>query len=84
MPIIISEFMGADLNASGKFTNSGATSGMLMVNRDRFKIGALRGAQIEVDKDITRGTHQMVATVREAFFTVDDSSKKNLKYLFNL
>jgi len=84
MPIIISEFMGGDLNASGKFTNSGATSGMLMVNRDRFKIGALRGAQIEVDKDITRGTHQMVATVREAFFTVDDSSKKNLKYLFNL
>ena len=84
MPIIISEFIGGDLNASGKFTGSGATSGMLMVNRDRFRLGALRGAQIEVDKDITRGTHQMVATVRETFFTVDDSTKKNLKYLFNL
>tara|TARA_R110002020_G_scaffold102600_10_gene240797 strand:- start:4063 stop:5400 length:1338 start_codon:yes stop_codon:yes gene_type:complete len=85
MPIIISEFMGADLNSSaGLFTGSGATSGMLLVNRDRFKIGQLRGSQIEVDKDITRGTHQMVATVRETFFTVDDATKKNLRYMFNL
>ena len=84
MPIIISEFLGGDLNASGLFTGSGATSGALLVNRDRFKLGQLRGAQIEVDKDITRGTHQMVATVRESFFTVDDGSKKNLKYLYNL
>jgi hypothetical protein len=85
MPIIISEFMGADLNSSaGLFTGSGATSGMLIVNRDRFKIGQLRGSQIEVDKDITRGTHQMVATVRETFFTVDDATKKNLRYMFNL
>ena len=84
MPIIISEFMGGDLASSGLFTGSGATSGMLLVNRDRFKIGQLRGASLEVDKDITRGTHQMVATVRETFFTVDDGSKKNLKYMFNL
>lgn len=85
MPIIVSEFMGADLQTNGKFTTTGgATSGMLLVNRDRFKIGQLRGASLEVDKDITRGTHQMVATVRETFFTVDDGSKKNLKYMFNL
>ena len=84
MPIIISEFLTGDLNATGLFTGSGATSGMLMVNRDRFKIGSLRGASLEVDKDITRGTHQMVATVRETFFTVDDATKKNLKYLYNL
>ncbi|QDP48284.1 MAG: hypothetical protein Unbinned4944contig1000_8 [Prokaryotic dsDNA virus sp.] len=84
MPIILSEFIGGDLHTTGLFTGSSATSGMLMVNRDRFKLGQLRGAQIEVDKDITRGTHQMVATVRETFFTVDDSTKKNLKYLFNL
>ena len=84
MPIVISEFLSNDLDTTGLFTTSGATSSMILVNRDRFKIGSLRGASIEVDKDITRGVHQMVATVRETFFTVDDSTKKNLRLLFNL
>ena len=85
MPIILSEFMDNDLQSTGLYTSSGGgTTGMLMVNRDRYKIGQLRNATIEVDKDITRGTHQMVATVREAFFTVDADDKKNLTYTFNV
>ena len=85
MPIIVSEFLSGDLQTSGLFTTTGgSTSSMIMVNRDRFKIGQLRGASLEVDKDITRGTHQMVATVRETFFTVDDATKRNLKVMYNL
>ena len=85
MPIILSEFMSADLQSTGLYTSAGGgTTGMLMVNRDRYKIGQLRNATIEVDKDITRGTHQMVATVREAFFTVDADTKKNIAYSYNV
>lgn len=84
MPIIISEFLSGDMPATGLYTTSGTSSSMLIVNRDRFKIGMRRGSSIEVDKDITRGTHQMVATVRETFFTLDDSTKKNLRLMFNL
>lgn len=85
MPIIISEFLSADLQSTGLFTTTGgSTSSMILVNRDRFKLGQLRGATIEVDKDITRGVHQMVSTVRETFFTVDDGTKKNIRLMFNL
>ena len=84
MPIIVSEFMSNDLQSTGLYTSAGSTGSMLIVNRDRFKIGQRRGTTVEVDKDITRGVHQMVATVREIFFTVDDSTKKNLRLMFNL
>jgi hypothetical protein len=85
MPIVISEFMGADMLATGLYgTGSSIFSGAICVNRDRYKLGQLRGATVEVDKDITRGTHQLVATVRETFFTVDAASKKNVHYAFNV
>lgn len=84
MPIVVSEFLSTDLPATGLYTTGGSSSSMMIVNRDRFKIGQLRGTTLEVDKDITRGTHQMVATVRETFFTVDNSTKKNIRLMFNL
>ena len=85
MPVVVSEFLSTDLQATGLFTTTGgATSSMMIVNTDRFKIGQLRGTTLEVDKDITRGTHQMVTTVRETFFTVDSSTKKNIRLMFNL
>lgn len=84
MPIIISEFMGEDLHTDGKYTSTGSgKTGLLMVNKDRYRLGVRRGTSLEVDKDISRGTHQMVATVRETFFTVDPDDKKNLVYVYN-
>ena len=56
----------------------------LQVNRRRFKIGMRRGSTIEIDKDITRGIHNLVATAREVFFTVDSSTKKNVNMQYNL
>tara|TARA_R110002020_G_scaffold150501_4_gene327320 strand:+ start:10003 stop:11454 length:1452 start_codon:yes stop_codon:yes gene_type:complete len=85
MPIVISEFLSNDLQSTGLFTTAGgSTTGVLIVNRDRFKLGKLRGATVEVDKDITRGTHQMVATVRETFFTVDADSKRNVHFAYDV
>ena len=85
MPIIVSEFMAADMTTGGIFTDgSDAFSGAIIVNKDRWKIGQRRGSTLEIDKDITRGTHRLVATVRETFFTVDSNTKKNLHYAYNI
>jgi hypothetical protein len=84
VPIVLSEFLSADMPTSGKYTTSGATTSFLMVNRQRFKIGRLRGTSVEIDKDITRGVHELVATVRETFFTIDSASKKNVHLSYNL
>ena len=86
MPVIPSEFVSTDLAATGLFTAAGATSGWLLCNRSRFKIGRLGGgAGVELDKDITRGVYDVVATSREVFFTVDPAgSIKNCAWGFNL
>ena len=85
MPIVISEFLVANLAATGLYTDgTAAFSGTLIVNKDRWKLGQRRGTTVEVDKDISRGTHQLVCTVREAFFTVDAAAKKNCHYAFNV
>lgn len=84
VPIIISEFMTADLATTGLYTGSGATTGMLLFNRARFKIWERRGLNVELDKDITRGIVNMVATKRGLFSTFDSSTKKNVHYSYNL
>ena len=85
MPIVVSEFMSSDLQTTGLFTTTGgATSSALIVNKDRWKLGVRRGSTVEIDKDITRGVHRLVTTVRETFFTVDASTKKNLHLAFNI
>lgn len=83
-PVIVDEFMTADLAASGLYTGSGSKTAFLVFNRDRFVMGVRRGLSVEFDKDITRGVVNSVATVRKLFFTVDTSTKKNVHYSFNL
>jgi len=84
MPILISEFLSADLPSSGKYTTGGATTSALIINRDRFKLGVRRGTSVELDKDITRGVSNMVCTVRETLVNIDPSSKKNCHLAFNV
>ncbi len=84
VPLIYSELVGADLAATGLHTGTGATTGMLLLNRDRFRVGTLKGATVEMDKDITRGVINVVSSMRKAFYTVDSSTKKNVHWSFNL
>ena len=84
VPIITSEFVGADLAATGLHTGSGATTGMILCNRDRFRVGVLKNSTVELDKDITRGVINVVSTMRKAFYTIDSSTKKNVHWSFNL
>ena len=85
VPIILSEFVDAQYNASGIYDNTTKTkTGFILLNRDRFKLGERRGAMLETAKDITRGIFNMVATKREIFFTIDSSTKKNVHWSYNL
>ena len=84
-PIILTDFIDNDLQSTGLYTSSGGgKTMMLIVNRDRYKIGMRRGSTVEVDKDITRGVHQMVGTVRETFFSIDADDKKNITAMINI
>lgn len=83
-PVVITEFLTSDLATSGLFTGSGAKTGLLLVNTDRFLVARRRGLRIEQDKDITRGVTDMVSTERMEFITLDDSTKRNVHFGFNL
>ena len=85
IPVIVSEFMDKELNASGVYDNVTKTkTGMLVLNRSRFKMGTLRSTTVELDKDISRGIYQSVATVRKVLFSIDPTAKKNCSYGYNL
>ena len=84
-PIIISDFIDNDLQSTGLYTSSGGgKTAVLLVNTDRYRLGSRRGATVEIDKDISRGVHSMVATVRETFFTIDADTKKNVHAAINI
>ena len=85
VPIVVSEFITNDLAATGLYTGSGATTGFLMVNRNRFYVGQRSAGQtVELSRDITRGVIDVVGTMRKAYFTLDSSTKKNCHWSFNL
>lgn len=85
VPILISQFMTSDLNASGIYDGSTTTyTGSCIVRRNRFKRIVRRGLRIEVDKDITRGIFNLVATTRRNFITIGPSAEKNVYYGYKM
>jgi len=84
MPVVVSRFMSDDLATTGKYTGSGATTGMLVVSRESWNIFARRGIQIQQEQDITSGAYNMVATERLTFDSLDASTVKNVAFGYNL
>tara|TARA_R110002110_G_scaffold72238_3_gene192329 strand:- start:2099 stop:3559 length:1461 start_codon:yes stop_codon:yes gene_type:complete len=84
IPVVISRFMGADLAASGLFTNSGSTTGLLIVSRDSYNIFSRRGVTVEQDKNITAGAINLVCTERLTFNTLDADATVNVVYGINV
>ncbi len=84
-PVVVSEFVTADLQTTGLFTSAGGSkTGYLVANRKRFIRTATRGITVERAKDITRGVWHLVTTRRGTFGTFDSSSHKNVVWAFNL
>ena len=85
VPIVLSDFVDKELNASGVYDDSTKTkTGAVLANTTRFKLMERRGTSVELAKDITRGIFNMVATKRELFATVDSSTAKNVHWAYNM
>ena len=84
MPILVSRYMGADLNGSGLFDNVLKTkSGIILVNRASYKHYQRRGITVETQRDINSDSVNVVATLRRTFASPDPALTKNVAYLAN-
>ena len=84
VPVVMTRWLSADMNASGLFDNVTTTkSGILAVTREEFAHYQRRSSLVEVDKDITIGAYNLVATLRRTFKTLSASSSKVVTYGFN-
>ena len=84
VPIVLSRFMGNDLNASGFYDNITKTkSGVLCVNKSSWFNYQKSGIQIETAKEIASGAMEIVATVRKTLASPDQDSATNVAYMYN-
>lgn len=85
VPVVVSEYMTSDLNASGVY--DGVTTdytGGLVVNRMRFQRAIRRGPMMALESRPTQHTNYLVASSRWTFRTIDAASTKNLYYAIKL
>ena len=85
IPIVVSRFLSADMNASGLYDNVTKTkTGLIIASTDSWSVYNKRGVLVEQDKDITAGAINLVATMRATFASVDADATKNVAFGFNL
>lgn len=83
-PVIVSDYLTADLNASGVYDNTTKTrTGYLLVNRDAYMMGNYKPLTIDVDREIVNGAVEVVATRRTIFKCMEESSK-TVAFAFDL
>lgn len=85
MPVVLSRFMTADLNALGIY--DGVTTdktGYVIFNRGSYVQYVRRGLQVETQRDITSGSMTLVASMRAVMGTADSAGAKNVVYSFNM
>lgn len=84
VPIVLSRFLSADLNASGKFDNSVTdNTGFLMFNTSSWYLYERRGIVVENDKDISAGAIRLVSTYRAVMDSPDQTSVNNVFFGYN-
>lgn len=83
IPVVMTRWLSADLAASGLFTGTGAKSGVLGVSRSEFMHFNKRSTMVEIQKDITIGGYNVVATRRSKFATLSGATSQVVKYGFN-
>ena len=84
MPVVMSRFIGADMNGNGVYDNLGDTkTGFLIFNRASYVQYLRRGILVETDKDIASGAIEMVATLRSVVASPDASTAKNVVWSYD-
>ena len=85
MPIIMTRFMGADLNNSGLFDNvTTDKTGILMAHAPSWYIFERKGILVESDRKIDVGATEIVATMRATFDTLDLDATKNVAFGYKM
>jgi hypothetical protein len=86
IPVCIAPAITADLAATGLYTGSGATTGMLQLDRSRYEYVLRKGLTIEQEVDIRNNTHTVVARGRSLFRALDAPAAgiRDVHYSFNL
>jgi len=84
IPIVVSEFARADLNASGVYAAGGTLTSVLLVNRERWKRGVRPGIGVETDRLIHADQTVIVAFDRGDFKQLDATTAKSVNYGINL
>lgn len=75
IPIIVSEAVREDLNASGVFDGVTETKGsLLLVHRPSWIVGVRRGFIVETDVDKIAQVNQVIASFRRAFVPMETPS----------
>ncbi len=84
-PLILSEFVDKQYNASGIYDDSTKTkTGLLIVNLRRFVMARRRSLRIEVETVVREHTTYVVASERKTLHTFDGSTTANCMWLYNL
>jgi HK97 family phage major capsid protein len=75
VPIIVSERVREDLNATGVYDGVTATKGsMLIVHKPSWYLGVRRGFTVETDMDKKKQTKSVIASFRRAFMPKETPS----------
>ena len=83
--IVLSDFVTADLNASGNYDGTTTTkSGVLVFNASRHKMYVRRGRRVELQRDATRGITHVVCTWRGLFKPLGGASTKDVHFAYNI
>jgi HK97 family phage major capsid protein len=83
--IVLSDFVTADLNASGNYDGTTTTkSGVLIMNASRHKMYVRRGRRVELQRDATRGITHVVCTWRGLFKPLGSSTTKDVHFAYNV
>ena len=84
-PIIMTDAMSADLNASGVYDNVTTTkTGYVVLNRNMFRRVLRAGATVSLQNDITVAGTYMRARQRVGFKDMSKSADKAVRYAFNM
>lgn len=84
IPLHVSRFVSADLAATGLYTGAGSTTSAIIADSMSLQRYVRRGTTVEVDKDITSGAVNFVATARETLDSPDPAGTANVSLGFNL
>lgn len=82
-PVVLSRFLTKDLAATGLYTGSGTTGGVLCVDRSAFQHYQRRGVVAEMDKEISSGHIELVVTLRRVLGTMISSGEYPVAWGYN-